>query len=499
MTRADVAEVISRLALAQAAADVLADGGLEPVIDLSDDGLMLTAAWSGEVGAAEAAERFWPVVIEDTGATAPSGAPPCDADPAGGAWLVTDLDTIDDHLMRVTRRGDWHMAADLALLRAVLDHADVVGRPVADVAERLSRLTCRARIDVAALAARLEALLACALEDEPVAETMAEDTGAAQPQPEPAGEQAAEAPLPEDKLGGDGGGLQRLVPAEDDPLPAGGDALPAGDPVDDPAPTAGESGLAADEDTDLPGSSPSAEPPAAVTGTAAAVEAPPLPGQHPPAGEGKGAPAYGIWMTKEDDQLVAGMAERIHAGESRHAAAIAMADVLGRPVEGARWRANTKLKDRIAAAVAALRAPAVAPAQAPVSAAAAPEVPVAPVPAPEEAVAAPTPRGKAFRPPMPDGLSSDHRRVWSWLDGLDITADFGPGDDLFVVEAFAKGTKAPMLAVDMGVDTKALLDRYKALTRPIRNGRDQIMPDQQAKLAQVLRLRKEAFAGAKAV
>lgn len=100
---------------------------------------------------------------------------------------------------------------------------------------------------------------------------------------------------------------------------------------------------------------------------------------------------------------------------------------------------------------------------------------------------------------MPPEYTGDHRRIWAWLDDLGNTADFTPGDDLAMVEAFARGIRAAQLALDMDVDAKALIDRYKAVTEPIRNGKGHIQPDLQHKLADVLRRRRDDFAAAKAV
>jgi hypothetical protein len=534
LSRDDVAEVIGRLELAQAAADVLAEAGLEPVIDLSDDGLMLSASWVPAVSSDDGTEPGWPVVIEDA-VGAWDGAPPpaaAEGDFSAGKIerappLITDADVIDLHLLSISRRGDWHMGADLALLRALLDHphlddrgiAKLVGRDVDSVAARVGILTDRALYCPRALSARLEALVAAA---------MGEDTGVpAEALTGPAGDTAAEAPPPAEVLGGEGGELQRHHLAEDDPLPAGGEVPPTGDPAEDaargafpdgaqdlsasqpgmtgpvargdgspdqspePAPAAGESGGAAAEDPDLSSASPAAEPPAAVTGTAAAVEAPPLPGQHPPAGE-RAVPAdkYGAaWTAEEDAQLVAGVAERVVKGMSVNAAAVEMAAVLGRQSSAARVRVSTRLKPRIAEALALAGGRAVIAEPIPEPVATAPS-PALAAPALVVAVAPPpAPRAKAARPVAPADLSGAHRRIWDWLDGIEYTADFGAADDLYMVDCFAHGTKVATLALDMGVDAKALLDRFKLVTQCIRDGKDRIQPDLQGKLGEVLRLR----------
>jgi hypothetical protein len=446
LSRDDVAEVIGRLEVAQAAADVLAEAGLEPVIDLSDDGMMLSASWGAAVSSAEGTEPGWPVVIED------------------------------------------------AL---------------------------------------------------PLVPALVADTGAAEgPDAGPAGGQDAEAPPPEEMLGGEGEGLQRHGPAENDSLPAGGETPPAGDPAEDaargeqadgvqdlsgnqpgmtgpsargaessdqspePAAAVAESGGAAAEDPDLSSASPAAEPPAAVTGTAAAVEAPALPGGAQPAGQGAVPPSRPApWTAEEDDRLIAAVAAGVLAGKSRQGAIYDAADALGRPRQGAKSHVSAKLSLRLDREIAAQAraaqggavkdAPsAAASGEAPAPAPVAVTLPLSADPIAEAAL--PKPRAKAARPVAPADLSGTHRRIWDWLDGIEYTADFNAADDLYMVDCFAHGTKVATLALDMGVDAKALLDRFKLVTQCIRDGKDRIQPDLQGKLGEVLRWRVKALAEMKA-
>jgi hypothetical protein len=496
MTVPDVAELIDRLAMVNEVAVLLHRGGLSPVIDLTDDGVMISASWDSAIGGRPLRADDGPVVIEPV-----AGPVVMKEAPRQQELLVDDPAVIDLHLMSVSRLGDWHMAADLNLLRALLDNlhlsdlgiAKLVGRDELAVAERMRVLTNGGLFCLDRLAERLESLLACALDDEQVAAlTAAEDTGGAEGSDAgPAGGQDAEAPPPDKDAArgafpGGGQDLPAIQPGMTG-LSARGEGTTAQSP--EPAPAAGESGGAAAEDSDLSGPSPLAEPPAAAaTGTAvAAVTAPPLPGQHPPAGERAGAPAR--WTAEEDDRLVAGIAARVLAGKSRKQAATEMAQDLGRPVPGTEKRYHTKLSGRVDAEIARLARAAKVAAETPAPLAAE----VAPAPVEQPAVPAPAPRAKAPRLVAPADLSGAHRRIWDWLDGIDYTADFNAADDQFMVERFAMGTKVAALALDMGVDAKALLDRFKLITQCIRDGKDRIQPDLQGKLGEVLRMRVKAL------
>jgi hypothetical protein len=442
MTVPDVANLIDQLALVKEAAVLLNRGGLSPLIDLTDDGVMISAAWDSALGGGSGREGAGPVVIED----APR-----------------------------------------------------------------------------------------------IAAAMEEDTGGAEgPDLGPAGGQDAEAPPPEEVLGGDGVGESYRDFPVNDPVPVGDEVPPAGDPAEDaargafpdgaqdlsaiqpgmtgpvargdgspdqspePAAAVAESGGAAAEESDLSSASPSAEPPAAVTGTAAAVEAPALPGGNSPAGQSAGDPVKPApWTPEEDAQLIAGIAAGVLAGKSRQAAIYDAADAVGRPRQGAKSRVSAKLSLRIDFEIAA-RARAAkggAAEQVPVAAVVQEPspVPAAPAQAPVVAVAPPpAPRAKAARPVAPADLSGAHRRIWDWLDGIEYTADFDAADDLYMVDCFAHGTKVATLALDMGVDAKALLDRFKLVTQCIRDGKDRIQPDLQGKLGEVLRLRVKVLAELKA-
>jgi hypothetical protein len=526
MTVPDVADLIDRLALVKDAAVLLDRGGLSPVIDLTDDGVMISASWDSAIGGGSGRESAGPVVIEPHGLSveeaeaafpAAFGVGPAvmKGEPRQQEILVDDPDVIDLHLMSVSRRGGGHMGADLDLLRTVLDNlnlndrgiARLVGRDEPAVAERMRVLTNGGLFCLDALAARLEALLACALDDEQVAALEAAvDTGAAeQPLPEPAGGQDAEAPPPDkDAARGafpDGAqDLSAIQPGMMGPV-ARGDG--SSDQSLEPAAAVAESGGAAAEDPDLSLASPSAEPPAAVTGTAAAVEAPALPGGNSPAGQSAGDPVKPApWTPEEDAQLIAGIAAGVLAGKSRQAAIYDAADALGRSRQGAKSRASAKMSLRIDRAIATqARAAQGRPADA-----APPAAEDAPAPADPVAVTSAAPVGpaaapraaKALRPVAPDGLGGEHRRIWDWLDKLPQDAPFDAAVDLEVYSDYDSGKGVNALALTLGLDGRKLVDRYRDITRCICDAKGKPRPELKMKLAAVLRWRAHALAELKA-
>jgi hypothetical protein len=386
MTRKEVADLQRMLAVVASASDVLAEGGLSPVIDLTDDGVMLTAAWESAPAAA-------PVLIE----------------PAAGPVI-----------------GPWDLSVEEASPAVAPDGAQVVALKAA------------------------------------------EDTGAAdRPLPEPAGGQDAEAPPPEEDaargaFSGGGQDLPAIQPGMTG-LSARGEGSTAQSP--EPAPAVGESGGAAAEDSDLSGSSPPAEPPAAATGTAAAVTAPPLPGPHPPAGERVGAPALITGALSDAEK--AEIRRRHAAGETSREIAAA----LNRRVQpvGA-WISGLAHQEKIAF----LKAQAAEPAAPPAPASPAPEV--------------------APRPGVPDHIAGEHRRIWTFLDGLPPEPLFDAATDLAVYDAYDSGRGVQALALDLGVDGAALVRRYKDIVGCILDHKGRPRPELKMKLSAVLRWRAEAAA-----
>jgi hypothetical protein len=268
----------------------------------------------------------------------------------------------------------------------------------------------------------------------------------------------------------------------------------------EPAPAAGESGGAAAEVCDPLPASPVAEPSAAVTGTAAAVEAPPLPDRPTPVGQGAGAGAGPMakhgqpWTPDEDERVVARVAELVHGGVSRDRAAASVAVELGRGVPSTQRRVHMALRARILAALDALAAE---PSEAPEvpAAPAAPEPAPAVVVAPPEIppVAAPEPRARAPRQVMPGHLQGDHRRIWECLDGLRPDTRFDAATDLALYEAWDLGKGVNELALTLGLDGRALMDRARDLLSSICDSKGKPRPELRMKLAAVLRWRAEAF------
>jgi hypothetical protein len=479
LSREDLAEVIDRLAVAQVAADVLADAGLAPVIDLTDDGMMLSASWGPAVsGAWEPADAGpvviepvagpWDLSVEEAALAGGDGQVVMKEAPRQQEPLVDDPAVIDLHLLTISRRGDWHMGADLALMVVLMDNpflndrgiADLIGRDIDAVAERVSVLTDRGRFTAIDLAIRLRALLDAAA---PEAE---EDTGAAKaPPPE---EDAARGAFP-----GGGQDLPAIQPGMTG-LSARGEGSTTQSP--EPAPAVGESGGAAAEDSDLSGSSPPAEPPAAAPGTAAAVTAPPLPGPHPPAGERVGAPALITGALSDAEK--AEIRRRHAAGETSRDIAAA----LNRRVQlvGA-WISGLAHQEKIAALKASSAKDGVSD-----------SAPAAKV-APEDAVA---PKQGLQRPGIPDHILGEHRRIWSFLDGLAQKPPFDAATDLAVYDAYDSGRGMQALALDLGVGGAVLVQRYKTIVGCILDAKGRPRPELKMKLSAVLRWRAEAAAKA---
>lgn len=158
----------------------------------------------------------------------------------------------------------------------------------------------------------------------------------------------------QEKLGGDGGGLQRLCPAEYDRLQAGGGVSPS--PAE--APPEAEPVVPADgqrhpasaffagvtlQEPELPRdeAAPCAEPePVAPIVAEPADAAPPVASQVPPR-----------WTPQEDDRLIETVARLVCAGHSRAGAIASAAQMIGRPFEGTHFRVYKILKGRLDEAI----------------------------------------------------------------------------------------------------------------------------------------------------
>lgn len=164
--------------------------------------------------------------------------------------------------------------------------------------------------------------------------------------------------------------MRQLAQNDIAPLPVSAPAR-TGEVAGTPLPGSGESPLVVgDSASGQPHSDPSdavssaavnPEPPQAAVADVAAAEGrdggQAVAAARPPVAPVPAAP----WTKAEDDRLVAEVASWMATGRSRHAAAEVVAQALGRPVEGTRFRCKTVLADRIAAALAPAQ-PAPAPA-----------------------------------------------------------------------------------------------------------------------------------------
>ncbi|MCL4069020.1 hypothetical protein M3484_20900 [Pseudomonas sp. GX19020] len=87
----------------------------------------------------------------------------------------------------------------------------------------------------------------------------------------------------------------------------------------------------------------------------------------------------------------------------------------------------------------------------------------------------------------PPGLNELGRQIWVFLSRLSFPRGWDIELDLDMIEAFGRGEKSPEIALDLGVDTKAVVDRHRQLTAMIRDDRGQIQIDGMATFVRVLR------------
>ncbi len=284
------------------------------------------------------------------------------------------------------------------------------------------------------------------------------------------------------------------------------------------------------------------DPPTAPEGMAAVAPAPPRalpprpaasvppvvrapPGQKPKQTRAKRTVVAGVnlWSEDEDARLTGLIVAEVTGGKSWRAAIRASAGHMDRAVPALEFRVYKVLKARILAALLA-----VPEGSAPVGAAA----PVHPNPirfTPDFAVPNPAAAeiGDAtFRPigiaaakvaqavartmsdlapasalgtaaraaaaagvGVPEDLGGLDRRIWRHLEDLGFPPGWDIELDVDMVEAFGRGTKADHLAADLGVDTAAVVSRYKALTAVIRDERGHMTIEGQTRFNAILRRR----------
>lgn len=88
----------------------------------------------------------------------------------------------------------------------------------------------------------------------------------------------------------------------------------------------------------------------------------------------------------------------------------------------------------------------------------------------------------------PGELHGLDRRIWQHLATLPMARGWDDELDLDMVDAFGRGGRADMIAADLGVDSRQMLDRYQAITAVIRDDRGHMTIDGQAAFIRVLRL-----------
>lgn len=89
-------------------------------------------------------------------------------------------------------------------------------------------------------------------------------------------------------------------------------------------------------------------------------------------------------------------------------------------------------------------------------------------------------------------LPPRQRYICAALNALGYRNGFDADLDLETVEGFARGAKAATLALDLALDSKVLVDRFRALTQCIRDDRGHMMIEDQTLLIKELRRRVAA-------
>jgi len=235
-----------------------------------------------------------------------------------------------------------------------------------------------------------------------------------------------------------------------------------------------------------------APPAAPVSGSASALAA-----SH------RGNPFANPPWTEEEDARLIDLVVRGYIGLnlSRRQAIIAAAREMGRAEGGAEFRCKTKLKARLDAALdvaakslahtLALASPAAAQQDAKSD------------PAEDSAVGGDTPAAvhttdpafvevvaATFDRPMldvPDDLHGDDLLLWQFLQQNRPKWPMTAGTDLDLVVAMGRGEKLPVIAVDLGFDTQALLSRYRTLTSRVVDARGHVSIEGGPRLIKLLR------------
>ncbi|WP_088217288.1 hypothetical protein [Haematobacter massiliensis] len=239
---------------------------------------------------------------------------------------------------------------------------------------------------------------------------------------------------------------------------------------------------------DGPPAAPAASPPETGESPEAIPRAEAPVGEAAPAAAPAGEPSRAssqlaqVWTEDDEALLIDLVAERLAAGDTRKAALEVGAAAIGRTPSASDFRLRSQLEGRLQAAIehqrgerakrnAALERMAVAAPEKPASV----TPPAAPAPQPE----APVPSDQA--------LTIAQRGILLALRKLGGRKGFDPETDLEIVEGFARGTKAAVLALDLDLDSALMVSRFKDLTSVIRDDRGHLTINGQADLMQVLR------------
>lgn len=297
----------------------------------------------------------------------------------------------------------------------------------------------------------------------------------------------------DEMLGGERGGLQRHLPAEDDPVQAA-------ERVDAPDPAAAEAQSSAgevradehvdDRMVDPPGEAGADE---TMAGASMGTDAPadpepepmpvpepapePAPVQVPDAKPQRPVPGSAralvekvraaAWTAEEDAQLVAAVVQSRLRGASQRDAIVAIAAELKRPVPGAEFRVRHKLADRIAAEVEITRKKG----SARIAAEAARKGPAVPPISSSPAAGGPAtgappepPSHKSARAALQAALPADMSPIEAHLAGLPRGGDWTIERDRALVGLLCLGWDFSLIANELGCDTVNLRQRYDKLT-----------------------------------
>lgn len=191
------------------------------------------------------------------------------------------------------------------------------------------------------------------------------------------------------------------------------------------------------------------------------------------------------WTEDEEAHLVALVAERMAAGDTRKQALVKVSELLHRTAATCDLRLRKKFAGRLEAAIRQHREARAKRASAALARAAdavrAPQPPAAP-PAPR-----PVPAAVAGEEPKAAPLTIAQRAILDALARVPAREGFDDELDLEVMEGYARGAKTAALALDLDVEAGHLAARMRELTACIRDERDHLTIDGQRDLMIVLR------------